>query len=151
LPPENSTARATTVFVILVLCALSASAYQLPSFAWRFIAFPVFIALLYGHSFLGMLTSNAWRVLGTISYSVYLVHATILFLSLGLVDRWRPLKEISDIQLLAILAAIGGLIVVLSCLTYRFIEFPFMHKQSKYYAPRPSLSSWPKLQGPDPV
>jgi peptidoglycan/LPS O-acetylase OafA/YrhL len=114
--------------VVVLLAGLCWSSYHLPSFSWRFIAFPIFLAVLYGCTFFGMLTTNAWRLLGTVSYSIYLIHGTVLYVVLGTINLRYPLSGFSTAQLYLVSAGCALLVVAFSSITYRLIERPFMRR-----------------------
>ncbi|MDP6977161.1 MAG: acyltransferase [Myxococcota bacterium] len=59
------------------------------------------------------------RFLGRISYSVYLLHFTVLLLCLRLVGERQ-----SDLQVAVFVVAVVGVTVALSAAMYRFIELP---------------------------
>jgi peptidoglycan/LPS O-acetylase OafA/YrhL len=124
--------------VIALPAGLCWGAGHLPSFSWRFLAFPILVAVLYGATGLGMLVSKAWRLLGTISYSVYLLHGTVLYVFLGLVDRGMPLRNVSGLGMLGLLSGCAVLLVLLSSLTYRYIEHPFMTPPAGARIPLPA-------------
>ena len=89
-----------------------------------------FIFVVHGYSVFGLLRTRAAKVLGAISYSIYLTHCIALFVTVHAVDRLVPIETLSGGQywLLAALAAAGC--VLLSALTYRYVEYPFLHPQA---------------------
>lgn len=91
--------------------------------------FGFFIFVVHGTSLFGLLRTRAAKVLGTISYSLYLTHCIALFVTVHAVDRLVPMSSLSAGQywLLAALAAAGS--VLLSAFTYRYVEHPFIHPQ----------------------
>lgn len=92
--------------------------------------FGFFIFIVHGNSLFGLLRTAPAKVLGTISYSIYLVHCIALFVTVRAVDAVRPMETLHSVQywLLAAFAAVGT--VLLSALTYRYVEFPFIHPQA---------------------
>jgi peptidoglycan/LPS O-acetylase OafA/YrhL len=105
------------------------AAYLLPSFSWRFVAFPIFLAVVYGASVFGLLVGRAWHCLGTASYSIYLLHCVVLYLGLGAIDRMSPVATLSPFQTTVAVAACGIVAVIVSSLTYRMIEHPLMARR----------------------
>jgi peptidoglycan/LPS O-acetylase OafA/YrhL len=91
--------------------------------------FGFFIFVVHGTSLFGLLRTRAAKVLGTISYSIYLTHCISLFVTVHAVDRLVPIRTLDggDYWLLAALAAAGC--VLLSAVTYRYVEHPFLHSQ----------------------
>jgi peptidoglycan/LPS O-acetylase OafA/YrhL len=92
--------------------------------------FVFFVFLVHGYSVHGLLLSRPAKLLGTISYSLYLTHCIVLFTTVHATDRLVAIKTFDPAQywLLGACAAIAT--VLLSALTYRYVEFP-------YLAPRP--------------
>jgi peptidoglycan/LPS O-acetylase OafA/YrhL len=91
--------------------------------------FGFFLFVVHGASLFGLLRTRSAKVLGTISYSIYLTHCIALFVTVHAVDRLAPMKTLDApaYWLLAALAAAGC--VLLSALTYRYVEYPFLHPQ----------------------
>lgn len=92
--------------------------------------FGFFIFIVHGNSLFGLLRTRAARLLGLVSYSIYLTHCMALFVTVHAVDRRMPIRslDIGEYWLLAALAAAGC--VLLSALTYRYVEHPFIHSQA---------------------
>ncbi|HZO00251.1 MAG TPA: acyltransferase [Burkholderiales bacterium] len=91
--------------------------------------FGFFIFVVHGWSLFGLLRTRAAKVLGTISYSIYLTHCIALYITMHAVDRLVPVRTLEggEYWMLAGLAAAGC--VLLSALTYRYVEHPFLHSQ----------------------
>jgi len=98
------------------------------------VLFACFLFVVHGNSLFGLLRTRAARVLGTISYSIYLTHCIALYVTVHAVDHLMPIREMDghDYWLLAALAAAGC--VLLSAFTYRYVEHPFLKPQA---APQP--------------
>jgi peptidoglycan/LPS O-acetylase OafA/YrhL len=91
--------------------------------------FVFFVFVVHGYSVLGLLRTRPAQFLGMISYSIYLTHCIALFATVRAVDALVPVASLDAVQywLLAALAAAGC--IALSALTYRFVEYPFIHPQ----------------------
>ena len=91
--------------------------------------FGFFIFVVHGYSVFGLLRTRAAKLLGTISYSIYLTHCIALFVTVQAAERLAPVETLGagTYWLLAALAAAGC--VLLSALTYRYVEYPFLHSQ----------------------
>ena len=125
-PVPSTMPRSLSVVAALILIGLFTVGVYLPPGSWRFIAFPIFLAVLYGCNFFGFLETVAWRFLGTISYSVYLLHGTVLYIGLGLLNRFVPVATLSTVQMFAAFSVCAVIVVIVSASTYRFIEHPLM-------------------------
>ena len=88
--------------------------------------FPLFVCALYGNRFCGALTAPPARVLGLVSYSVYLTHGVVLYVGLQLLNLAVPVAGIGDAAYAGAAALIGAATVGISLVTFRFVEHPFM-------------------------
>jgi len=86
--------------------------------------FFAFYAIVCGANLFGILDSSASRLLGDISYSVYLLHGVLLFLYFKLVPLNFPVVESSFVFHGAGVLLLVPFLVSLSCLSYRYIELP---------------------------
>jgi peptidoglycan/LPS O-acetylase OafA/YrhL len=92
---------------------------------WNFVSLvPGFFAIAAGNTYFGVLSHPATRLLGTISYSVYLLHCIMLMFAL---KALRFVIDFNQLQLhyyTLVLIGIGGLVVIFCSLTYRWLEHP---------------------------
>lgn len=80
-----------------------------------------FIAIVCGNNLFGALTLKGARLLGEISYSIYLIHGCVIFSIFILMNKFSGLS-LSEYLILMPLVTIA--VVFISSLTYRFIEAP---------------------------
>lgn len=94
------------------------------------VLFAFFVFVVHGYSLLGLLRTGPAKVLGTISYSLYLIHCIALFVTVRAVDSLVPIASLEPLEywLLAALAAAAS--VLLSACTYRYVEHPFLRSQN---------------------
>jgi peptidoglycan/LPS O-acetylase OafA/YrhL len=106
--------------------ALAAGEHRLAESALLFV---FFLFVVHGYDALGLLHTRPAKLLGMVSYSLYLTHCIVLYVVMHAADRMVAIASLSAVQywLLAALAALGA--VAVSCLTYRYVEFPFIHPQ----------------------
>ena len=103
--------------------------------------FCVFVCIASGNDLFGLLTASASKYLGTISYSVYLLHGIVLFCVLRLVNLVSPIKGMNPLYFWMLIGICGLLVVSLSGVTYRFIEYPFLQlKPSSVAAKEPNVA-----------
>lgn len=124
LPPLRHPLAALAALAMLAVTALPFAGDYGPG--QSLVLFPVFLCALYGNRFFGALTMPSARVLGLVSYSVYLLHGVMLYAILQLLDRVRPVDGLGDLGYAGVVTLIGTLIVGLSLATFRYIEYPFM-------------------------
>ena len=114
----------------LAVCALVFVIHRNTPTAYDPITAPLFFAVFFiiasGNTFFGMLTSRPARVLGTISYSIYLMHNFWIYLVYRFVNHWTDVSGLSIPEYWSITAGVAVLTVGISAVTYRYIEFPFM-------------------------
>jgi peptidoglycan/LPS O-acetylase OafA/YrhL len=104
-------------------------AAPLPRLAQYAFLFVFFVGVVEGWSAFGLLRSRPAKVLGLASYSLYLTHCIVLYVVIGALDHQRPVAELSLPAYWAFAALAALAAVALSTLTYRRIEFPFLHPQ----------------------
>lgn len=103
--------------------------------------FVFFIFVVHGYSAFGLFLSRPAKILGAISYSLYLTHCIVLFLVVGAADRLLGLETFGPTQYWLLVAAAAVVTVVLSAVTFQFVEYPFMNPRGR---------AKPKL-GTDPI
>jgi peptidoglycan/LPS O-acetylase OafA/YrhL len=89
----------------------------------------VFAMVAAGNDMLGLLVLRGTRLLGTVSYSVYLMHMFILAIVLGGLNEIHPLSGLSTLSYGAVVAGITFVVVGFSMFSYRFIEYPWLRRQ----------------------
>jgi peptidoglycan/LPS O-acetylase OafA/YrhL len=92
--------------------------------------FVFFLFVVHGYSVLGLLRSRPAKVLGMASYSIYLTHCIVLYAAVHAIDRTVPVVGLSALQYWLLTALAAAATVALSMLTYRYVEFPFIHPQA---------------------
>jgi peptidoglycan/LPS O-acetylase OafA/YrhL len=91
-----------------------------------------FLSVVHGNSLFGVLSSRTAHLLGTISYSLYLTHSIVLFVVLRIVNHYSPIIAMDPRQYLAFAALAAGLSVLVSVVTYRYIEHPFLASKGSW-------------------
>jgi peptidoglycan/LPS O-acetylase OafA/YrhL len=112
------------VYSLIAVACLVASYY----FAnYRSILFFVsFLIMAFGNSLFGLLISGPAKFLGTISYSIYLLHGIILFVVFRVLNHFMSVAHLSHSDFWVITGIIGVLVIFVCALSYRFIEHPFL-------------------------
>ncbi len=85
-----------------------------------------FIVISCGNSLFGILTSKPLRYLGDISYSIYLVHGTILFCIFNYVVGIEYLKTFSVTAYWLLICCSVLPIFLITSMTYKIVELPAM-------------------------
>ena len=101
-----------------------------------------FTIIACGNTLFGILTWPSVRMLGDISYSVYLIHGIVLFIAFTTIGKYSNAMYFSVIQHWLFISILTVILVGLSYLTYRFIEWPAMRSTPQIQARiRAALSS----------
>ena len=87
--------------------------------------FVFFLFVVDGNDLLGLLRLPAAKLLGMVSYSVYLLHCMVLYVIYRAFDAFLPVALLGPAQYWALAALAGLATVALSALTYRYVEYPF--------------------------
>ena len=90
-----------------------------------------FTLIALGNNFIGLLKNSTLKLLGEISYSTYLLHGLILFVVINYVHGLEKTKLLSETQFCLFIFAVSPLVIIISFLTYRFIERPFITKAKR--------------------
>ncbi len=117
-----------SIFPILGLILVYMIDYKPYGILQYCITFFTFLFFLYGNTIWGLLKTRAAKFLGTISYSIYLLHGIVLYLVLKAVNVFHPIANLSTFSFWSIMFVSALLIVVLSGFTYKYIEYPFLKK-----------------------
>jgi len=117
---------AAAVFAVAALCATALPFARDYGAAQSLLLFPLFACALYGNAFFGALTAPSARVLGLVSYSVYLTHGVLLYAGLQWLNQTVAVAGIGDLAYAGVATVIGATTVGVSLVTFRFVEYPFM-------------------------
>jgi peptidoglycan/LPS O-acetylase OafA/YrhL len=88
--------------------------------------FIFFLFVVKDNSVFGLLATPAAKLLGTISYSIYLLHCIVVFVVVALANRYSPISAMPMQTYMLLIVAAALITVFLSTLTYRHIEHPFL-------------------------
>jgi len=92
-----------------------------------------FTLIALGNSLYGLLKSSTLKFLGEISYSTYLLHGVIIFITINYLFGLEETKSLSQLEYCFLIFSISPFVVLISFLTFRFIEDPFMKMGKKFY------------------
>lgn len=112
--------------VIVIAClvlsvTLTPTAYTPQALVLLSIAF-IFIAC--GNDIFGLLSAAPSRMLGEITYSIYLLHGLILYFVFRWIISWPSLVKLSPAEYWGIVLVMSIPLVVVCYITYRCIELP---------------------------
>jgi peptidoglycan/LPS O-acetylase OafA/YrhL len=93
------------------------------------ISLGILLCFIYGNNLFGLLKTKAALFLGTISYSVYLMHGIVLFTVLHLANTITPVAELTAWCFWGLILISALLTVLVSTITYKYIEHPFLKKR----------------------
>jgi peptidoglycan/LPS O-acetylase OafA/YrhL len=89
------------------------------------LAFP-FACVCLGNRWFGVLTSEPMRLAGRVSYSIYLLHTIVLETGMLLLARWADISTMHPVPYWAFGIACGSGAIVISCVSWQFLERPFL-------------------------
>lgn len=95
------------------------------------VTFFVLLCFIYGNSLFGLLKTVGAKFLGTISYSLYLLHGIVLFLTLSVVNHFHPIASMGTTEYWSYIFLAGLLTVLISAFTYQYVEYPFIQRIAK--------------------
>jgi peptidoglycan/LPS O-acetylase OafA/YrhL len=86
----------------------------------------IFIIIASGNSIFGVLTNSISRKFGQITYSLYLVHGTLLFVVFYAIIGVENATKLSNAEYWGIIALTVIPLIFISQLTFKYIELPMM-------------------------
>jgi peptidoglycan/LPS O-acetylase OafA/YrhL len=86
----------------------------------------VFTLIACGNDVFGLLKLQSIKHLGTISYSTYLLHGIVLFVTFKIILVGNEFQNLSNNAFALVIVTLTPIIVISSYLTYIFIEKPFI-------------------------
>jgi peptidoglycan/LPS O-acetylase OafA/YrhL len=125
--------RASTPLASILGVACLLLAYATQSSAYNPIAplllFLPFLVIANGNTMFGLLVCRPVRVLGLISYSIYLLHSMFLYLGFRLVAHSNSIIHLSPLAFWLIVCSIGLATVAVSTVTYQRVEHYFARQR----------------------
>ncbi|MDX2361469.1 MAG: acyltransferase [Crocinitomicaceae bacterium] len=113
--------------LILLISIISIFQFHSSSnYICKFLITLSFTLIALGNDFFGVLKSTTLKLLGSISYSTYLLHGIIIFVMINYVYGLEETKSLTQAQYCLLIFITSPFIILISFLTYRFIEKPFM-------------------------
>lgn len=101
----------------------------------QFLLFGTFVLIACGNDLFGILTNKLSRLLGEMSYSVYLLHGMVLFVTFNFIIGISAAKNLTAGQFWLTIFSLCPVLIVVCHTTYRTIEHPFILKT-------PRLTAW---------
>jgi peptidoglycan/LPS O-acetylase OafA/YrhL len=114
---------------MLSLSAIFVFHNSIYTFASFFLLTVFFVSIFYWPTnsiLFRLFKSQSVVFLGTISYSIYLLHLIVLYIVLTLVNLSFPLVGFSELAYWLLIFFTGILLLFFSAISYRFIELPFL-------------------------
>jgi peptidoglycan/LPS O-acetylase OafA/YrhL len=112
----------------------------------------VFCAIACGNDLFGILSHPLSRTFGQISYSIYLLHGMVLFVTFRWILGFERVGHLTPLQYWGLIILCGMGVVVVSSLTYVLVEKPGMEAAPRTTAKIKKLLGRNKvLPAPDPI
>ncbi len=91
----------------------------------------IFFIIASGNSVFGLLSNSLSRKFGQITYSLYLLHGIVLFIVFKFLIGFEKASKLTITQHWAIITCCIFPIILISQLSYKYIELPFLNKQKQ--------------------
>ncbi len=88
---------------------------------------PLFVAIVQGHRWMALLGRRELRFLGEISYSIYLMHGTVLYVGIKWIIGADRFAALPALEFVATTAAMGAALIAVATCTFLLVERPTMH------------------------
>jgi peptidoglycan/LPS O-acetylase OafA/YrhL len=90
-----------------------------------------FVCIACGNDMFGILKNRISIILGQISYSIYLIHPILLFISFNFIIKIDDAKILTPIQYSVIILVLVPILIITSFFSYKFLEVPGMNSKKK--------------------
>lgn len=87
----------------------------------------IFILIASGNSFFGIFSNTFSRKFGQITYSIYLIHGIVLFVVFHYIIGYEKASKLSELKYWGIISITVFPVILLSQITYKYIELPLMN------------------------
>jgi peptidoglycan/LPS O-acetylase OafA/YrhL len=121
----------SSIFVILIVLAFPFITIHYQSWRGLFLTSLIFIPIACGNTLFGLLTLKGLRLIGIVSYSVYLLHGTSLYLACDLLGRVKHSGPNGTFFYWLCVDGLACATLVASICTYRWIELPFIEMEKR--------------------
>jgi peptidoglycan/LPS O-acetylase OafA/YrhL len=118
------------VMILVAIAAWSISTERFSVYLQVALIGLIFMVVLYGNTLFGLLISKSTRLLGAISYDIYLLHGIVLYVVCRGVNALYPLNHLPETAYWGLAAVCGVVAIAFSSLTHRYIESPFLKRQA---------------------
>ena len=121
-PPFDPKGRLASAFVVAVLALAPLVIASVSPYLGNLLYAATFALIVYGNDLFGLLSLRSSRVIGEVSYSVYLLHMVVLVLFYGALDRTTMISRMSFEAFWLVSTLPIAVIILLSFLTFRYVE-----------------------------
>lgn len=90
-----------------------------------------FLTIVFGNSLFGLLNLKTSKILGEISYSIYLIHGIILYTIFSIIFP-NLIHDNTRIEYMTLFPTILMCILVISIFSYKYVEYPMILKGKEY-------------------
>jgi len=120
------TENALSSILVLICLFMIAQFYTDDAILPKVLISVVFTIIAMGNTMFGVLKNSTLKFLGDICYSTYLLHGIVLFMVMNFILGIDKIKSFTANEYCMVIFLITPLIVVISFVTFKFIEKPFM-------------------------
>ncbi|MEI7456336.1 MAG: acyltransferase [Nitrosomonadales bacterium] len=132
---RNFASRKISSALIILFLSLAVIYFPNPREAGaQILLFGTFVLIACGNDLFGILTNKLSRILGEMSYSVYLLHGMVLFVTFNFVIGIAAAKNLTSEQFWLAIFCLCPVLIVICHTTYRTIEHPFILKTARLTA-----------------
>ena len=91
----------------------------------------IYTLIVLGNNVFGLLKMKGLKVLGEISYSIYLLHGIVLFVVIDIFLGREFVKSFTPLEFWLMILSLTPILIVICMLSYKYIELPFINKKVK--------------------
>jgi peptidoglycan/LPS O-acetylase OafA/YrhL len=130
-PGEMARLKGRAAFLAILLGLAVLPCFTVRSLGLTSLAFAslVFACVAAGNDMEGILTLRGSRLLGIVSYSIYLLHICVVSTLLRLMNRTVPIAGVGSLEFCALVVALMFIVAAVSLLSFRYIEWPWLRRR----------------------
>lgn len=130
-PNVNMNKPIITFLIIILFCIAFSFESSSKNYFSKFCLIIIFTLIALKNDFFGFLKANFLKYLGEISYSTYLIHGVLLFITFYIIG-FNNIKVWTPNFYALIICLISLALIIICSFTFHFVEKPFLNIYHKY-------------------
>jgi peptidoglycan/LPS O-acetylase OafA/YrhL len=115
-----------TANLMVIICCSLPILFSIDPLDWvaQFLLLVSFTLIVAGNNLFGLLSTRPLRRLGDISFSIYLLHPLVLYLTMKFIIGMDKAQKLSSTEYIGLIFILTPILITISFFTFRWIESP---------------------------